>query len=1300
MKVTSSGAAMLKALVSDFMRTRVWLVLAIFLLGSALTVWAQTGGQAGIQGLVKDPGGAAIPRAIVTLANEDTLLETTRLTTRDGLFNITPIQPGSYTISVTAQGFTLYVQKNVTLDAMVMSSLNIQMKPGAATETVTITDAPPMLETNNATLGTVMENRAYTNLPILMSGQQRDPTAFASLLPGAQSGSRAPVIGGTSNYSAELYIDGIPLTIASQQGDNRVIYNSLPIEAIDQFQVLTSAIPPEYQGAGLLNFTTKFGTAQYHGSANVYLRNTVFDTWTYAQKHAKALGEPVNNFENQNEVVGSLGGPIPYLKKRGFFQVTYDRYHGRQAGDPTYLTLPTTKMRQGDFSEWLSLTTPNVIYDPTTQATCTKNTGATCRYAFGEDYADKKVSTASATNIIPTTYLSPIAQYMQKFLPAVSNSNLTDNYLGSMPSGYDNWETAARADYKISESQMLTLVYVHGLRKNAPYSYLDTNYMPLPYTHGIQSSLITNIGNIYHTWSITPNLDNQFKAGFVDYNNPVKAPTDGSSVYSATAAGITNLPAGQAASEFPGVTFGSDSTSPTTWTYNGQSGATSITTSVDYFYSDNLHWAHGKHFFTFGGQIQFMQADVASYLGKSGITSLTFTTDQTASLTSTSTNGSNTGVRYADFMLGGVGTGSTSIQTYSTMGGRYHPFAPYVNDDWHVTSKLTLNLGVRWDYLPPYTESHDRWSFMNPSLTNTATGNLGMLQFAGNNGSASCNCKTPVQTYYKNFGPRAGFAYQLNDKTVIRGGAGLYYTHGGGTGGRTGAAVGTGQQGYTSTPSYTETAAAPAFWLNNSSYWQSAGISNTDFGGTGATLDQPAGATAAGQLQNTGYYLNSSGTFVTSATSVSYADPYLSGRSPEFVFFNFGIQRQLRPTTTISVDYVGSESHFIAPASTSVYPVGYWSNKLDPVHMVALGMTTTKGLQTSATAATGTKILAAAATTTNVGVAHGVDSSITVPYSGFEDAAAKSSKATVQQMLLAFPQYAGVNNTWGNVGNNSYHSVQVTVVQREWKGLDLQANYTYSKNLGDDGTYRSGYDIPAAAIDGGTHTIKRGRADRSATSISIPHMVRVFGVYQLPFGKNQIGSNNAWVRNIAGGWVLSGIYTYYSGAPLAVVGGSTCYSTGGTCMPSLNPAYGKKKATLSNKWSMDQSNIDATAFIAPTRWLNTTTTSSAGVVTCSICTSPYGNAPRTKAYGLSYPNHYRLDMGLKREFDLPWQQMKLAIRATCTDVTHEHYFSAINTTLPTEDPATRAYSTSGTSFGEATTASDKRDWQFGAHITF
>jgi len=202
-----------------------------------------------------------------------------------------------------------------------------------------------------------------------------------------------------------------------------------------------------------------------------------------------------------------------------------------------------------------------------------------------------------------------------------------------------------------------------------------------------------------------------------------------------------------------------------------------------------------------------------------------------------STLSTSSGFSYASYLLGAVGgTPSVGLANVTEVGVRYHVASPYAEDSWKVNPKLTINLGLRWDYFPPFHEVKDRWSFLNPNLTNPLTGTPGLVQFAGNYGGSgvSCNCRTPVRSFWKNFGPRVGLNYAVDDKTVFRAGGALVFSQAGGVGGRGGNAGGTGQLGFNTsvigTPESTSGQnAGPSFYLNNSADWKAKGLANTAY---------------------------------------------------------------------------------------------------------------------------------------------------------------------------------------------------------------------------------------------------------------------------------------------------------------------------------------------------------------------------------------------------------------------------------------------------------------------------------------
>lgn len=1303
---------------------------------------AQSGGS--MSGTVTDSSGALVPKATVVALNVATGVETQRSTSSDGLYSISPLIAGTYTLTVSANGFSTFKQENLTVDALSNLGFNVTLKTGSASETITVTDLPPMIDTTSPTLGGVIENSMYTELPVMITGlQQRDITQFSNLLPGAQvnPGGRSSIIGGTGQRLGELYLDGLPLTTVSQQGDNRPVFNIVPLESIDQIKVVTSGFSAEYQGAGLENYSLKSGTDKYHGSLFTFVRNTAFDAWSFSNKPGGANKVSVINpstglttqvdgpkpAEHQIEFGYAVGGliKVPHLfngdgHRKMFFYTTYDKFRSRQAVNYSSTTVPTTLMKQGNFQELLDPSIPanantgalgnrsNVnyaIYDPTSQAACTAHsTNGPCRYQYGYSWngtngpAGNPVLTPGKANIIPASQLSPITQYLQKFLPTPTNDTtgmIQANYLGGVPQGYDNWLYSGRIDYTISDRQSLSMVVTGGNRHAVPYTIGTALPLPVPYYASTISIVGGHWADLQHTYLITNNLINQFKYGFMNFGGPpVQNNSQGIPEYGFAASGVTGLPSGQASQDFPFITF-SGSNAPANW-----SGNSPTTTNVSETYTalDNLQWIKGKHSMNFGGQYQWLEnnASANGFDGNSGQISMTFGINPTANLASATTYAPNTGYSYASFLVGGVSSTSATQQLIGLVGSRFHPFALYFQDDFKATPKLTFNLGLRWDYLPTYTEAKDRWSFLNPDITNPITGNPGALQFAGSavGGGVSCNCRTPVNNYYKNFGPRVGFAYAVDEKTVFRGGFGILYSHAGGTGGAAGAGIGTGQVGYSSaTPTFAETTSGPAFYLNNNPTFT--GGPNAVFGGSTYVMPAPTPISATSQATNTGYYVcagqtyspcyGATGTYSGNGASIAYADPYLSSRAPQLEFFNFGMQREVTKDITVTLNYVGSESHFISGAAGIR---GLYAGQLDPKYL-SLG-----------------SALTSRATTANVAAA-GLTAA--VPYAGYTAAAAVSANATIAHMLTWKPQYAGTTDTWGiNVANGTYNAFQLSVAKRMTHGLAFNVNYTYSKNIDDAGTQRSGYDIPGSVIANGKSYVKN-RIDRSLSINSQPQNLSAFGVYKLPFGKGHIGGEHFITRALFGGWDMSHIFQYSSGIPLAVV--ATCASsTGnigqGTCMPDVNPSY-TGDPRQNGGWGKDitaatlgtKQYLKGTLSGVPGGGAGSTTAkpipcaSSAGPF-CDSANYTIGDAPRIAPYGLRGPSVYRLTSAVHRTFDIT-ERTKFVFGVDCQNVTNHVTFgnNASNQSI--------IVNADTSNFGAVALASaDARAFQFSGRLTF
>ena len=337
----------------SFMKFR---VILLGLLGIALintrTLSGQVAGSGVIQGTVLDPSGAVIPAASVTATNAGTSVETTRTTTDAGFYVLSPLPPGEYKVSVSKTGFETTVQEHVIVNALSVVGLNLTLSVGSTTQEVTVTAAPPALETSNGQLGITIPNDSYTNLPLAMNGGPKNPEGFIYLLPGVANGSGfVGNVNGGEAFSKEIYINGLPLTTSELQGDYRNLSGGTSVEVVDQFQMITSGSPAYYDGQGMENYVFKSGTNKFHGDGYWFGRNTSLDS--------RGFYSATTPIEKQNEYGVSAGGPI--IKNRIFIFGNYDRYSIRSGSSPGLYSLPTAAERNGDFSAL-----PTTIYDPAT----------------------------------------------------------------------------------------------------------------------------------------------------------------------------------------------------------------------------------------------------------------------------------------------------------------------------------------------------------------------------------------------------------------------------------------------------------------------------------------------------------------------------------------------------------------------------------------------------------------------------------------------------------------------------------------------------------------------------------------------------------------------------------------------------------------------------------------------------------------------------------------------------------------------------------------------------------------------
>lgn len=1128
--------------------TRLPPVLALVVVSPWAT--AQIGGSGAIQGTVSDASGAVIPGVNVTATNSATGVKTSRQATAAGVYVLSPLAPGDYSVEAEATGFQRTVHEHVTVDALSTVGLDIRLTVGTAAQEVTVTAAAPQLNTADASMGQTIRNEVYDALPLAMGNAPRDPTSFTQYMPGVStssaSGNTSGNVFGAQDHSEDIYVEGLPVTNPVAQGESRTLGLGVSVEAIDQFQMETAGTAVMYNGQGAANFVLKSGTNQFHGSAFEYFRNTALD--------ARGFFAKTTPVEHQNEFGFSIGGPIK--KNRAFFFANYDGFRFTQGAQPSFLSIPTPAERAGDFSALL----PVMIYNPLT-TDCSH--GPCTRQPF-------------SGNKIPPSLISAISKSFQQYLPDPVNGNLQNNYLGTVPVGYHDNNTTDKVDFNINERNSAYVLFSHGHRsQTTPYR---GQTLPLPYADTRLVDELPTTAQARYTFVVTPNLLNQFSYGFSRLNVPITNATIQGDY--PNKAGLTGLPAGEAASSFPEISWSGPNT-PTGWRgTNSRAFSEALNT---FTLQDNVQWTRGRHAFTFGFQVQWLQANEKTRTYGS-LATWNFSNTQTAGFNTAGTLQTTTGNAYASYLLGAVNSSNVIEDSVVETGGRYRDYSWWVQDNFKVTPRLIVNLGLRHDIWTPYVEVLDRESFFNPTAPNAAAGGRpGILEFYGN-GPNSCHCRTNVSTDYLNFGPRIGVAYSVTAKTVIRAGYSIMYTHRGAVGGRGGARTGTDILGFSASPSFIskDNGISPAFyWDNGVPAYQKPPFFDatygTDFNGSGAP-----------------------------AASVSYGDPTLGGVPPRYQNWNFAVERSITGSLMAGVAYIGSNGHYLGGGGRSIY-----SDQINPRYL-ALG-----------------NLLTAQATPANLAAANAILPGIALPYPTFT--------GSIAQMLRPWPQYSGVSDLWGDVGNSSYNSAQFYMNKWMSRGLTFNFNYVYAKAFDDTG---------ANAVSGQTATSRTAynwRTEKARTQLP-PHTLNLLFVYELPFGKGRrFSGGNAVLRNIIGEWQTSGIFTYRSGMPIGTIGAACNLPNAGGCYANYNPAFSGPVRINGGYGSGDLLGTNPPAFLDKNAFL-------------SPAAYTYGDTPRTGVYGIQNPGNYQADLSLRRVFPIH-ESIKVAFQADAINVLNSVSFT-------------------------------------------
>ncbi len=716
--------------------------LLVFFIALASACFAQV--QAGrIVGTVTDPNKAVVPKARVAITNTATSQTSILTTNGAGDFALTPVNPGLYTVVVTAAGFETAQVNNVEVIVSQSARVDVTLRIGEASTTISVSSTAPLLNTESGTLGQEITNQQIVDLPL--NGRSYYElarlTPGATLLPGSgnllrirsnyESGTS---ISGVRGTQTSFYLDGVDVTDHHQGGT--LIQTS--IDALQEFQIQQSEYTAEFRNAGgVLNGTSKSGSNQFHGVLFEFFRNDKLD--------ARNFFALTRDILKRNQFGGGIGGPveIPRLyngRNRTFFFFNYEAMLQR-AGQVFNNLVPTVAQRSGDFSA------PglNVIYDPLTKL-------------------------PFPNNVIPASRISPQAQFFAKYIPA---PNAGTRAIFGPSQLLDQEQFTARIDQTVSSNHRAFVRWSFtNYQENDPNAFPALGYAPLN-TRGqnIVGALISNL---------TPNLINEARFSYLPNSIDLKAFLQNTDFYNQ--AGVpgfeqTGHRPGDAGS-FPDFSFsGYGSLSGSTFDQRPKTQDLKV-----WEYADSLTWVKGRHIFKFGAQIRHwvpLFTDSGTYEG-----SWTFN----GSITQNAAKPAGTGDAYADFLLGvPYSVGRTFAA--DTFGGYATYWHGYVQDDFKVNDRLTLNIGLRYEYSPWLSGYNGQVGTFLPNspkpiavqainlnaqfaapTANALFGNL--IQTCSQAGLAS-NCTATDNTQ---FAPRFGFAWRpLDDKTVFRGGYGVFY---------------------------------------------------------------------------------------------------------------------------------------------------------------------------------------------------------------------------------------------------------------------------------------------------------------------------------------------------------------------------------------------------------------------------------------------------------------------------------------------------------------------------------------------
>jgi Carboxypeptidase regulatory-like domain len=1029
-----------------------------------------------ISGVVTDPAGSSIAGASITVTNTAMGTQSSTVTTGAGAYTVPELPAGHYSVTVSAPGFTKLIRNGITVSVGETATVDLQPTVGETTTSVTVNADAPLLQTDSPQNNVQVTARDMNELPINITGigAIRDPMGFAALIPGTISGGWNDIhISGSPATTYRVFMDGLDDTSAVKGAISDEQQPS--VESLGSESVMINNYSAKYgeSGGGVFNYTSKSGTNKVHGTAFGYIENEDLDAgqpFNYTSS-----GQKYNPVQRELDFGGSFGGPlwIPHLyngRNKTFFFFAFEEYHNTQTLNNGTITVPTAAYRNGDLSSLLlgpivdnngapvldCLGRPMIngaVYNPATTrtATCTNGSTATVRDPFPNNFIGA-----------PSTW-DPVAQKVLAYMPAPAGDTanaLTNNYPNLQPNNKYQYLTSLKIDHAIGEKWHLSGygILEYGDKDNAADGINGVgastrwNTTPAPQLY------------LNADYTATPNL--VLHSGF-DFTRHAAAQDSAVQNFLASSLGLNtaaNMPGG-AAKTFP--IFSGLTTNRQSVPQLGVNNAPFI--DDNYYNTESAIWIHGRHTFEFGGEFRHQLFGTHNDLSAG---SYNFSAAQTSLPSSAGQNlyGASLGDGFASFALGqlsGASIGNDNIQWFHRLEGAF-----YALDTFKLTRKLTVNYGLRWDLEQMQREQYLRETQFSPTVPNPSAGGLlGGTEYEGN-GTGRCNCL--FEHFYPwMIQPRLGLNYQIDAKTVIHAGWGIY--------------------------------SGPQLFMNEEIY------SNQGFGFNQVFLTSPSNDISAGQLSNGIPYTSA-------AITATHFDPgaypnigqlnsppnYIvpnNGRPPRFQQTILGFDRALANNLTVNVSYLSNRGIWLNSDNLtdttnelrpSVLSQKYGLNVANPNDFNLL----TEPISSPAVAARG----------------------FTAPYSTFP------SGATLAQALRPFPQFGTIGDYYEHDGNWWYDALQVKLTKRLNNGLSGGVGYSWSKNLG-------------TITSTGTYTVAMPVQDPSAppknaksyVAIDQPQMLNFYFNYEVPrFSFAQSG----WKRALFTGWTTDGIFHYQSGFPM------------------------------------------------------------------------------------------------------------------------------------------------------------------------